>query len=93
MQFLYLTMKKCMTGLLYTVLIITLYAYIPSSLLLLLLLVVDFFNRINLIYGTVSEFCTDVTCPVMSGGPKLVVYTRCCYCLVNICLLFTNCLL
>ena len=34
------------------------------------LLVVDFFNRINLIYGTVSEFCTESVCPVMSGGPK-----------------------
>ena len=33
-------------------------------------LVVDFFNRINLIYGTVCEFCTEATCPVMSGGPK-----------------------
>uniref|UniRef100_A0A1L8DXG3 Putative cell cycle-associated protein mob1-1 n=1 Tax=Nyssomyia neivai TaxID=330878 RepID=A0A1L8DXG3_9DIPT len=32
--------------------------------------VVDFFNRINLIYGTVSEFCTVTTCPTMSGGPR-----------------------
>ncbi|XP_032865888.2 MOB kinase activator 3B isoform X1 [Tyto alba] len=32
--------------------------------------VVDFFNRINLIYGTICEFCTEKTCPVMSGGPK-----------------------
>ncbi|KAM6328623.1 MOB kinase activator 3B isoform 2-T2 [Alca torda] len=32
--------------------------------------VVDFFNRINLIYGTICEFCTESTCPVMSGGPK-----------------------
>ena len=31
---------------------------------------VDFFNRINLIYGTVSDSCTDQSCPVMSGGPK-----------------------
>lgn len=30
--------------------------------------VVDFFNRINLIYGTMSEFCTERTCPIMSGG-------------------------
>ena len=36
--------------------------------------VVDFFNRLNLIYGAVSEFCTDISCPVMSGGPK---YVRC----------------
>ncbi|XP_077979299.1 MOB kinase activator 3B-like [Glandiceps talaboti] len=32
--------------------------------------VVDFFNRINLIYGTVCEFCDRSTCPTMSGGPK-----------------------
>jgi len=32
--------------------------------------VVDFFNRINLIYGTVLEFCTNESCPVMSGGPR-----------------------
>ncbi|KAI0225434.1 MOB kinase activator 1B [Massospora cicadina] len=32
--------------------------------------VADFFNQINLLYGTVSEFCTSQTCPVMSAGPK-----------------------
>lgn len=32
--------------------------------------VVDFFNRINLIYGTVCEQCTPESCPTMSGGPK-----------------------
>ncbi|EGD72492.1 MOB1 protein [Salpingoeca rosetta] len=32
--------------------------------------VVDFFNRINLIYGTVCDDCTDESCPVMSGGPQ-----------------------
>jgi len=32
--------------------------------------VVDFFNRINLIYGTVLEFCTAESCPMMSGGPR-----------------------
>jgi hypothetical protein len=32
--------------------------------------VVDFFNRINLIYGTISEYCTKESCPMMSGGPK-----------------------
>lgn len=31
---------------------------------------VDFFNRINLIYGTVCDYCTEKTCPTMSGGPK-----------------------
>lgn len=32
--------------------------------------VVDFFNRINLIYGTISDYCTEKSCPIMSGGPK-----------------------
>lgn len=32
--------------------------------------VVDFFNRINLLYGVVSDYCTEETCVVMSGGPK-----------------------
>jgi hypothetical protein len=32
--------------------------------------VVDFFNRINLLYGVVSEYCTEETCAVMSGGVK-----------------------
>uniref|UniRef100_A0A8D8Y229 MOB kinase activator-like 3 n=1 Tax=Cacopsylla melanoneura TaxID=428564 RepID=A0A8D8Y229_9HEMI len=32
--------------------------------------VVDFFNRINLIYGTVSEFCMEESCPTMCGGPR-----------------------
>ncbi|UYV65071.1 MOB3B, partial [Cordylochernes scorpioides] len=32
--------------------------------------VVDFFNRINLIYGTITDFCLPETCPTMSGGPK-----------------------
>merc|ERR1711907_784447 len=31
---------------------------------------VDFFNQINLLYGSVSEYCTDETCEVMSAGPK-----------------------
>ncbi|BFZ04218.1 hypothetical protein BsWGS_07257 [Bradybaena similaris] len=32
--------------------------------------VVDFFNRINLLYGTIFEHCSEQTCPTMSGGPK-----------------------
>uniref|UniRef100_T1J020 MOB kinase activator-like 3 n=1 Tax=Strigamia maritima TaxID=126957 RepID=T1J020_STRMM len=32
--------------------------------------VVDFFNRINLIYGTVCDYCVEETCPTMCGGPK-----------------------
>ena len=36
--------------------------------------VVDFFNRINIIYGTVCDICTDKSCPLMSGGPKFEYY-------------------
>ena len=32
--------------------------------------VVDFFNRVQLLYGTVVEVCTEESCPIMSGGPK-----------------------
>ncbi|GMT25954.1 hypothetical protein PFISCL1PPCAC_17251, partial [Pristionchus fissidentatus] len=31
---------------------------------------VDFFNRINLMYGTITDVCTKTTCPTMSGGSK-----------------------
>jgi len=31
---------------------------------------VDFFNQINMLYGTITEFCTPRDCPVMSAGPK-----------------------
>lgn len=33
-------------------------------------LAVDFFNQLNLIYGCISEFCTDTSCPIMSAGKK-----------------------
>jgi len=32
---------------------------------------VDFFNEINLLYGTISEFCTKDKCPVMSAGASV----------------------
>ena len=32
--------------------------------------VVDFFNRVQILYGTVSEVCTDESCPLMTGTPK-----------------------
>ena len=32
--------------------------------------IVDFFNQINMLYGTITEFCTEERCPVMSAGPK-----------------------
>lgn len=31
---------------------------------------VDFFNQINMLYGTITEFCTEESCPLMSAGPK-----------------------
>lgn len=31
---------------------------------------VDFFNQINMLYGTITEMCTEESCSVMSAGPK-----------------------
>ncbi|KAG7394867.1 hypothetical protein PHYBOEH_004520 [Phytophthora boehmeriae] len=31
--------------------------------------VIDFFNEISLLFGTISEFCTHSSCPQMSAGP------------------------
>jgi len=31
--------------------------------------VVDFFNQISMLYATISEFCSDTTCPLMCAGP------------------------
>ncbi|KAK6109551.1 MOB kinase activator 3A [Brugia pahangi] len=31
---------------------------------------VDFFNRINLLYGIISDVCTAKSCPTMSGGSR-----------------------
>ena len=33
---------------------------------------VDFFNQINLLYGSIAEFCNNETCPVMNAGKKCV---------------------
>lgn len=30
--------------------------------------VIDFYNDISLLYGTIAELCTQVTCPIMSAG-------------------------
>lgn len=35
-----------------------------------LLIAVDFFNQINMLYGTITEFCTPQDCEVMSAGPR-----------------------
>lgn len=32
---------------------------------------VDFFNQINMLYGTITEFCTEDTCCIMSAGKIL----------------------
>ncbi len=34
---------------------------------------VDFFNQINMLYGTITDFCSEDSCPVMSAGPKWVL--------------------
>lgn len=31
---------------------------------------VDFYNQINMLYGTITELCTPMTCPSMNAGPK-----------------------
>ncbi|KAL2251044.1 UNVERIFIED_CONTAM: MOB kinase activator-like 1A [Sesamum indicum] len=31
---------------------------------------VDFFNQVNILYATLTEFCTPSTCPTMTAGPK-----------------------
>jgi MOB kinase activator 1 len=31
---------------------------------------VDFYNITNVLYGSITEFCTEATCKVMSSGPK-----------------------
>ncbi|QCE13568.1 maintenance of ploidy protein MOB1 [Vigna unguiculata] len=31
---------------------------------------VDFFNQVNILFGTLTEFCTANNCPTMSAGPK-----------------------
>lgn len=31
---------------------------------------VDFFNEISLLYGTITEFCTPNSCPIMSAGAR-----------------------
>ncbi len=31
---------------------------------------VDFFNHINMLYGTITEFCTPSECPVMCAGSR-----------------------
>lgn len=39
-----------------------------------MLSVVDFFNQLNMLYGTLTEACTDSKCPIMSAGPNYQYY-------------------
>ena len=32
---------------------------------------VDFYNALSVLYGTLEEFCTRQSCPVMTAGPKV----------------------
>ena len=31
---------------------------------------VDFFNQLTMLIGTLADYCTEESCPVMSAGPK-----------------------
>lgn len=31
---------------------------------------IEFYNEISILYGTLTEFCTKESCPVMSAGQK-----------------------
>ena len=31
---------------------------------------IEFYNEMNILYGTLVEFCSNETCPIMSAGPK-----------------------
>ena len=32
---------------------------------------VDFYNAASVLYGSLEEFCTSTSCPVMTAGPKV----------------------
>ena len=44
---------------------------------------VDFYNAVSVLYATLSEFCTDRTCEIMSAGSKVCVHGRD-YCMLAI---------
>ena len=35
---------------------------------------IDFYNQVNMIYGNVSQYCTQKSCTIMSAGPKYEWY-------------------
>lgn len=37
---------------------------------------VDFYNITNVLYGSLTEFCTPSSCPLMSSGPRFEYYWR-----------------
>lgn len=37
---------------------------------------VDFYNALSVLYGTLEEFCTKHSCPVMTAGPKVCPLPR-----------------
>lgn len=38
-------------------------------------IVVDFYNHINLLYGSITEFCSPTSCPEMKATDEFVQYT------------------
>ena len=40
---------------------------------------VDFYNALSVLYGTLEEFCTKQSCPVMTAGPKVYRLLRVCF--------------
>ena len=32
--------------------------------------IVDFFKQISMLFGTITDACTELACPIMSAGPK-----------------------
>ena len=36
-------------------------------------LVVDFYNQINLLYGSITEFCSPQSCPEMKATDEYVI--------------------
>ena len=38
-------------------------------------IVVDFYNHINLLYGSITEFCSPTSCPEMKATDEFVQHT------------------
>lgn len=35
---------------------------------------VDFYNQVNMLYGTIQDYCTPESCPVMNAGKNVEYY-------------------